>query len=199
MNMEEHDQDGEAREAAREEEDQVDDAADTESDGASSPSETGEEAGGQSFTEEAEDALDDLPGWAAEKLESFEDEDVQPEATERAIDVEADTAEDVPPEQPEPRESEDAESDIPQQDMAAKGAPNLDMMLDLPLDVNVELGRAELPLAQVLELQAGSVIQLDRLPGEPLDLYVNDQLVAKGEIVVLNETFAFRITDLVDN
>jgi flagellar motor switch protein FliN/FliY len=71
-------------------------------------------------------------------------------------------------------------------------------MLDLPLDATVELGRAELPLAQVLSLQHGSVIQLDRLPGEPLDLLVNGQLVARGEIVVLNDTFAFRITELVE-
>ena len=82
---------------------------------------------------------------------------------------------------------------------AKQSAPNLELMLDLPLDVTVELGRADLPLAQVLGLKAGSVIQLDRLPGEPFDLLVNGQLVARGEIVVLNDTFAFRITDLIDS
>ncbi len=80
-----------------------------------------------------------------------------------------------------------------------RSAPNLELMLDLPLDVTVELGRADLPLAQVLALKAGSVIQLERLPGEPLDLLVNGQLIARGEIVVLNDTFAFRITDLIDS
>ncbi len=84
-------------------------------------------------------------------------------------------------------------------EQAKHSAPNLELMLDLPLDVTVELGRADLPLAHVLALKAGSVIQLDRLPGEPLDLLVNGQLVARGEIVVLNDTFAFRITDLIDS
>jgi flagellar motor switch protein FliN/FliY len=81
----------------------------------------------------------------------------------------------------------------------AQYAPNLELMLDLPLDVSVELGHAELPLAHVLGLKAGSVVQLDRLPGEPLDLLVNGQLVARGEIVVLNDTFAFRVTDLIED
>ena len=87
----------------------------------------------------------------------------------------------------------------PISDELRESAPNLDLMLDLPLDVTVELGRAEMPLAHVLALDTGAVIQLDRLPGEPLDLLVNGRLVARGEIVVLNDTFAFRITDLIES
>jgi len=97
---------------------------------------------------------------------------------------------------PEPQPEVASEPRIAEQ--LHQSAPNLDLMLDLPLDVTVELGRAEVPLANVLGLRAGSVIQLDRLPGEPLDLLVNGQLVARGEIVVLNDTFAFRITDLIE-
>ena len=74
---------------------------------------------------------------------------------------------------------------------------NLDLMLDVPLDVAVELGRAQMSLADLLALEPGSVFELDRLPGEPVDMYVNGRLVAKGEIVVVNETLAFRITDIL--
>lgn len=74
---------------------------------------------------------------------------------------------------------------------------SLAAMLDVPLKITVELGRAELPLAEVLALKPGSVVELDRLPGEPLDLYANGRLVARGEIIVLNDIFGFRITDIL--
>lgn len=74
---------------------------------------------------------------------------------------------------------------------------NLTAMLDVPLRLTVELGRAELPLAEVLALKPGSVVELDRFPGEPLDLYANGRLVARGEIIVLNDIFGFRITDIL--
>jgi flagellar motor switch protein FliN len=74
---------------------------------------------------------------------------------------------------------------------------NLAAMLDVPLHLTVELGRAELPLAEVLALRPGSVVELDRFPGEPLDLYANGRLIAHGEIIVLNDIFGFRITDVL--
>ena len=74
---------------------------------------------------------------------------------------------------------------------------NLAAMLDVPLRITVELGRAELPLAEVLALKPGSVVELDRFPGEPLDLYANGRLIARGEIIVLNDIFGFRITDIL--
>jgi len=73
---------------------------------------------------------------------------------------------------------------------------NLAAMLDVPLRLTVELGRAELPLAEVLALKAGAVVELDRFPGEPLDLYANGRLIARGEIIVLNDIFGFRVTDI---
>jgi len=73
----------------------------------------------------------------------------------------------------------------------------LEMMLDLPLDVTVELGRARMQLGEALGLQAGAIIELDRLPGEPLDLYVNERLVARGEVVVANDVLALRVTELI--
>jgi flagellar motor switch protein FliN len=74
---------------------------------------------------------------------------------------------------------------------------SLAAMLDVPLRLTVELGRAELPLAEVLALKPGSVVDLDRFPVEPLDLYANGRLVARGEIIVLNDIFGFRITDIL--
>ena len=73
---------------------------------------------------------------------------------------------------------------------------NLAAMLDVPLRLTVELGRAELPLAEVLALKPGAVVELDRFPGEPLELYANGRLVARGEIIVLNDIFGFRVTDI---
>jgi flagellar motor switch protein FliN/FliY len=77
------------------------------------------------------------------------------------------------------------------------GWPNLQRMLDVPLALTVQLGGAEMPLSDVLHLDSGSVITLDRMPGEPIDLLVNGRVFARGEIVVVDETFGFRITELV--
>jgi flagellar motor switch protein FliN/FliY len=71
-------------------------------------------------------------------------------------------------------------------------------MMDVPLSLTVELGSTELPLAEVLRLDSGSVVSLDRLPGEPIDLLINGQLFARGEVVVINDTFGYRITELVN-
>jgi|LSQX01.2.fsa_nt_gb flagellar motor switch protein FliN/FliY len=137
----------------------------------------------------SEDTEQQLPDWAAQRMAQMQASEMVAEPVASA--APAATAYDAPV----------VGSGALDPAMAAqiqRNAPNLEMMLDLPLDATVELGRAELPLAQVLSLQPGSVIQLDRLPGEPLDLLVNGQLVARGEIVVLNDTFAFRITELVE-
>jgi flagellar motor switch protein FliN/FliY len=72
----------------------------------------------------------------------------------------------------------------------------LDMILDIPLDVTVELGRVRMLIKDVLELSAGSIIELDRAAGEPVDLLVNGRLVAKGEVVVIEDNFGIRITEI---
>ena len=73
----------------------------------------------------------------------------------------------------------------------------LDLLMDVPLDVSVELGRARLTIQDLLGLGPGSVIELDKIAGEPLDILVNDRLVARGEAVVVNDKFGVRITDIV--
>jgi flagellar motor switch protein FliN/FliY len=73
----------------------------------------------------------------------------------------------------------------------------LDMLLDVPLEVNVELGRTRMTIQDLLQLGPGSVIELDKVAGEPLDILVNGRLVARGEAVVVNDKFGIRITDIV--
>jgi len=73
----------------------------------------------------------------------------------------------------------------------------LDMLLDVPLEVNVELGRTRMTIQDLLTLGPGSVIELDKVAGEALDILVNGRLVARGEAVVVNDKFGIRITDIV--
>jgi flagellar motor switch protein FliN/FliY len=77
------------------------------------------------------------------------------------------------------------------------GERRMDLLLDVPLDVSVELGRARMTIQDLLGLGPGSVIELDKVAGEALDILVNDRLVARGEAVVVNDKFGVRITDIV--
>jgi flagellar motor switch protein FliN len=73
----------------------------------------------------------------------------------------------------------------------------IDLLLDVPLELSVELGRTRMSIQELLSLGPGSVIELDKIAGEPLDILVNDRLVARGEAVVVNDKFGIRITDIV--
>jgi flagellar motor switch protein FliN/FliY len=74
---------------------------------------------------------------------------------------------------------------------------NIDLLLDVAMRVTVELGRTRMKLAQILELQMGSVIELDRLAGDPVDILVNDHMVARGEVVVVEDKFGVRIIEMI--
>ncbi|MFS4459505.1 flagellar motor switch protein FliN [Bdellovibrio sp. HCB2-146] len=74
---------------------------------------------------------------------------------------------------------------------------NLNLILDIPLKVTVELGRTKMPVSELLNLTQGSVIELSKLAGEPMEVYVNDKLIARGEAVVVNEKFGVRLTDII--
>ncbi|USK86590.1 flagellar motor switch phosphatase FliY [Peribacillus asahii] len=76
-------------------------------------------------------------------------------------------------------------------------AKNLNMLMDIPLQVTVELGRTKQSVKDILELVSGSIIELDKLAGEPVDILVNSRLIAKGEVVVIDENFGVRVTDIV--
>ncbi len=74
---------------------------------------------------------------------------------------------------------------------------NLDFILDIPLKVTVELGRSSMVIKELLQLGQGSVLELDKLAGEPLEILVNGKLIARGEVVVVNEKFGVKLTDIV--
>lgn len=74
---------------------------------------------------------------------------------------------------------------------------NLQLILDIPLKVTVELGRTKMPVSELLNLTQGSVIELSKLAGEPMEVLVNDKLIARGEAVVVNEKFGIRLTDII--
>lgn len=74
---------------------------------------------------------------------------------------------------------------------------NLGLILDIPLRVTVELGRTKMPVSELLNLTQGSVVELSKLAGEPMEVLVNDKLIAKGEAVVVNEKFGVRLTDII--
>lgn len=73
----------------------------------------------------------------------------------------------------------------------------LDFIMDIPLNVTVELGRTKLLVKDILQLNQGAVVELSKMAGEPLDVFVNSKLVARGEAVVVNEKFAIRLVDIV--
>jgi flagellar motor switch protein FliN len=74
---------------------------------------------------------------------------------------------------------------------------NLDMLLDIPLQVTVELGRTKKTIKDILEMSAGSIVELDKLAGEPVDIFVNHKMIAKGEVVVIDENFGVRVTEIL--
>ena len=74
---------------------------------------------------------------------------------------------------------------------------DIDLVLDIPVQLTVELGRTKLPIRNLLQLAQGSVVELDGLAGEPMDVLVNGCLIAQGEVVVVNEKFGIRLTDVI--
>jgi flagellar motor switch protein FliN/FliY len=74
---------------------------------------------------------------------------------------------------------------------------NLDMILELPVTISMEIGRTKISIRNLLQLSQGSVIELDRLAGEAMDVMVNDTLIAHGEVVVVNDKFGIRLTDVI--
>jgi flagellar motor switch protein FliN/FliY len=82
-------------------------------------------------------------------------------------------------------------------DESKRVSPDLDVILDIPVQLAMEVGRTSISIRNLLQLNQGSVIELDRLAGEPLDVLVNGTLIAHGEVVVVNEKFGIRMTDVI--
>lgn len=74
---------------------------------------------------------------------------------------------------------------------------NLEVVLDIPVNISMEIGRTKISIRNLLQLNQGSVVELDRLAGEPMDVLVNGTLIARGEVVVINEKFGIRLTDII--
>ncbi|OZU90312.1 flagellar motor switch phosphatase FliY [Virgibacillus indicus] len=96
-----------------------------------------------------------------------------------------------------PQVQQAAFSTFNQVELNQKEQRNLDLLLDIPLRVTVELGRTKRTIKDILDLSSGSIIELDKLAGEPVDILVNEKLIAKGEVVVIDENFGVRVTDII--
>jgi flagellar motor switch protein FliN/FliY len=93
-----------------------------------------------------------------------------------------------------PGEAKKLESEVPSDDA---DAPDLGLIMDVPLRLSVELGSAHLPVREVLELARGSVVELDRTGADPADIYVNERLIARGELLTEDDRVAIRITEIM--
>ena len=91
------------------------------------------------------------------------------------------------------------EESSPQLKLHVNAEQDLQLVLDIPLKVSVELGRTRILVGDLLKLHKGSVIELQKVAGEPLEVLVNERVVAKGEVIVLNEKFGIRLTDIVSH
>jgi flagellar motor switch protein FliN/FliY len=109
----------------------------------------------------------------------------------------------APPSQPQPQTNRNVQVQPVQfaafdaSSVSGQDVTNLSLLLDIPLKVTVELGRTTKQIREILELSQGSIIELDKLAGEPVDILVNNKLIAKGEVVVIEENFGVRVTDII--
>ncbi len=127
--------------------------------------------------------------WAAALEEQVDDDSGQDDwaaALEEQADAESSAAEPSP---------------APLNKLDDEGKPrtdvDLDMVLDIPVTISMEIGRTRISIRNLLQLSQGSVVELDRLAGEPMDVLVNDTLIAHGEVVVVNDKFGIRLTDVI--
>lgn len=111
-----------------------------------------------------------------------------------AMEEAGETGEDDDEVQPAPME--DFVDDVPPKEID-KNTPELDVILDIPVVISMEVGNTQIPIRNLLQLNQGSVIELDRLAGEPLDVLVNGTLIAHGEVVMVNDKFGIRLTDVI--
>jgi flagellar motor switch protein FliN/FliY len=87
--------------------------------------------------------------------------------------------------------------ELKQETKEGSGKRGIEFLLDIPLTITVELGRTKMLVKDLLQLGQGSVIELDKIAGEPMEVLVNNKLVARGEVVVVNEKFGVRVTDII--
>lgn len=127
-----------------------------------------------------EDGLDD---WAAAMAEQADEESKTESTSEEEFGMDAEVA-----------ELEEFEEN---RDITPKEKRKLDTILDIPVTIAMEVGRSNISIRNLLQLNQGSVVELDRVAGEPLDVLVNGTLIAHGEVVVVNDKFGIRLTDVI--
>ena len=91
----------------------------------------------------------------------------------------------------------EAQNSVEDLEEQGQGEMNLDFILDIPLELSVELGKTKMLVNDLLQLWQGSIIELNKLAGESMEVYINHKLIAKGEVVVVNEKFGVRLTDVI--
>jgi len=149
---------------------------------------TGEADMSDDETTETDDAMTD--DWAAAMEEQGVEED--------AADDWAAALEEQEVEEAAAAAAPAAEFQQLQPENLSAGDVNLDAILDVPVTISMEIGRTRINIRNLLQLNQGSVVELDRLAGEPMDVLVNGTLIAQGEVVVVNEKFGIRLTDIVN-
>ncbi|PKY11287.1 flagellar motor switch protein FliN [Acidithiobacillus marinus] len=142
-------------------------------------------------------ADDIMADWAAamSEQEAAETPPPQAEASKPEMAQSADPVQtgETPSEQPTPVSMPELQSSR----TAGTQAQNLDMILDIPVTLSVELGKTKIQIRNLLQLAQGSVVELERLAGEPMDVLVNGYLIAQGEVVLVNDKFGIRLTDII--
>lgn len=135
------------------------------------------------MSEDTEAGQDTADEWAA-ALEEQGDTEVEEDPWAAALEEQAEEAQAAPVTQLD-------------DDATPKFDVDLDMVLDIPVTISMEIGRTKINIRNLLQLSQGSVVELDRLAGEPMDVLVNDTLIAHGEVVVVNDKFGIRLTDVI--
>jgi flagellar motor switch protein FliN/FliY len=112
-------------------------------------------------------------------------------------DVNASEVESTDDNQPADNERKAPDKGKPSAEVGAKSSANMDFLLDIPLEISVELGRTKMLINELLKLGQGSVVELSKLAGETLEILANQKLVARGEVVVVNEKYGVRLTEII--
>lgn len=129
--------------------------------------------------------MSDEDDWAAALQEQADEEPAEPAVVEAEGDIDVQTHQ---------------MDELSNQGLAEFGSSEdvkLDAILDIPVHISMEIGRTQISIRNLLKLNQGSVVELDRLAGEPMDVLVNGTLIARGEVVVVNEKFGLRLTDII--
>jgi flagellar motor switch protein FliN/FliY len=125
------------------------------------------------------------------------DQDAMADEWAAAMGEQADAEAEVETDSAQPMELDDFDAFDSGGDANPDGKPELEVILDIPVSISMEVGATSISIRNLLQLNQGSVIELDRLAGEPLDVLVNGTLIAHGEVVVVNEKFGIRMTDVI--